>query len=149
MTAVLVFAIFSNLLLLSASSPAQAKSIGRVNEPRIFFGQLADATGFFPIEINVPDTISSMMSGLGSMYESVSGYFGGGQGEESESESTQPEAAAVLHDEVNVNVHSDTANRGSVPLPSKNKKKKKVTRGNAQFVESDDYADLFNYFIML
>lgn len=48
------------------------------NQPRIFFKQMAEASGLFPIEINVPDTISSMMSGMNSMYQAASAYFGSG-----------------------------------------------------------------------
>lgn len=51
------------------------------NEPRIFFKQLVEASGLFPIEINVPDTIGAMMNGMSSMYETVSSYFGGGGSE--------------------------------------------------------------------
>jgi hypothetical protein len=51
-------------------------------EPRIFFKQMMEATGIFPLEINVPDMMSSMMSGMSSMYQAVSSYFSGSSGEE-------------------------------------------------------------------
>lgn len=48
------------------------------NEPRIFFKQIMDASGLFPIEINVPDTISSMINSMNSMSQAISSYFAGG-----------------------------------------------------------------------
>lgn len=60
-------------------------------EPRIFFRQMIEASGLFPLEINVPDTLSSMMSTLSTAYDTMSMYFGNGgtsgQGEEGQSQS--------------------------------------------------------------
>lgn len=65
-------------------------------EPRVFFKQMAEASGLFPIEINVPDTIGSMMSGMSWMYETASSYFNmGGENGVSEDQGQQQQ---VLYD---------------------------------------------------
>lgn len=96
------------------------------DEPRIFFRQLIEASGLFPIEINVPDTISSMANGMSWMYESVSSYFNGGQGEEGD----QGQEQQVLNDEVNLNSQLDNGRR----------RKKKVKRVKTS---TDEY-DIFD-----
>ncbi|CRK98097.1 CLUMA_CG011465, isoform A [Clunio marinus] len=66
--------------------PNKLENVTVKDEPRIFFKQIMEASGIFPIEINVPDTISAMISGMNSMYESMSTYFisNGSQQEELE-----------------------------------------------------------------
>lgn len=58
----------------------QSKSIQSAEngEPRIFFRQMIEASGLFPLEINVPDTIGTMMNGLTAAYDTMSMYFGNG-----------------------------------------------------------------------
>lgn len=110
---------------------SESKSIGIADEqPRIFFRQVLDATGFFPIEINVPDTISTMMSGLGAMYDTVSSYFGSGSGE-SEGQTEGEQSQQIIHDENNSN-------------SKMTQMKKKVRRKSA-----NDYDYVFNYFLLL
>lgn len=80
------------IFLLAASSGVSSKSIQAVDnpigdaahseiredfEPRVFFRQMIEATGLLPIEINVPDTISTMWGGMSYMYTMMSSYFGG------------------------------------------------------------------------
>jgi hypothetical protein len=74
------------------SVESEINSVNSVNEPRIFFRQVLDATGFFPIEVNIPDTISAMMSGIGNMYDAMSMYFGSGSG----SENTQGQQEQII-----------------------------------------------------
>lgn len=64
-------------LILLTFARVEPKAINQNNalkvEPRIFFRQIVEASGLFPIEINVPDTISSMMNGINSMWSYISG----------------------------------------------------------------------------
>lgn len=115
----------------------ESKSIRNVEEPRIFFRQILDATGFFPIEINVPDTVSSMMSGLSSMYDTVSGYFGSGdsEGQSQPEEQTQQQ---IIHDENSVNSKM-TQRKKKV---KKFKKKRKAVKSN------NDYDYFLSYFLL-
>lgn len=104
-------------------------------EPRIFFKQIMDASGLFPIEINVPDTISAMMGGLGSMYDSVSSFFGGGSGAATEGGQTQQD---VVYDQVDLH---------SQPVKAKRHRKKKVKKLKKKTEEDDDDDEtLFDYF---
>lgn len=114
----------------------ESKSIRRAEEPRIFFRQILDASGLFPIEINVPDTISTMMSGLSTMYDSVSSYFGSG----SES-GGQPEMQVIIHDENNVvsKMTQATKAKRKVKRSRKNKKKWK---------QNDNDYDYISYFFL-
>lgn len=68
-----------------------------VEKPRIFFRQMIEASGLFPLELNVPDTVYSMMGGLSAAYDAMSMYFGSGSGGESEGQS-QPEVSAIKSD---------------------------------------------------
>ena len=111
----------------------ESKSIRNAEEPRIFFRQILDATGFFPLEINVPDTVSSMMSGLSSMYDTVSGYFGSGGSEGQPEEQTQQ----IIHDENSVNSKM-TQKKKKV----KKIKKKKTVKSN------NDYDYFLSYFLL-
>lgn len=104
---------------------------GHRNEPRIFFKQVVEASGLFPIEINVPDTISAMMSGMSSMYQAVSSYFGGGSEGDSEGGEQQ-----VSYDEVDLN---------SRPISGKHRKKK-VKRVKKKPDVNDDNDNLFDLF---
>jgi hypothetical protein len=72
-----LFVLLLSLIFLLKS--VQLKPID--NKPRLFFRQLIDASGLFPLEINVPDTISTMMSGISSAYNAMSMYFGNGDGD--------------------------------------------------------------------
>jgi hypothetical protein len=82
---------------------------------------MIEASGLFPLEINVPDTLSTMMSGLTTAYDTMSMYFGsGGQGEEGQS---QPEA-------------------------TKMNKKKKVKRKKKKIIENDYDYDFLQYFML-
>lgn len=101
------------------------------SEPRIFFKQMMEASGLFPLEINVPDTISAMMGGIGSMYESVSSYFGGGSEASGDGQSQQD----VVHDEVDLH---------SQPIKAKHRKKK--VKKLKKKTENDDDENLFDYF---
>lgn len=98
------------------------------SEPRIFFKQMMEASGLFPLEINVPDTISAMMGGIGSMYESVSSYFGGGSDGSGGGQSQQD----VVHDEVDLH---------SQPIKAKHRKKKVK-----KLKKKTDDENLFDYF---
>lgn len=115
----------------------ESKSIRNVEEPRIFFRQILDATGFFPIEINVPDTVSSMMSGLSSMYDTVSGYFGSGdsEGQSQPEEQTQQQ---IIHDENSV----DSKMTQRKKKVKKFKKKRKAVKSN------NDYDYFLSYFLL-
>lgn len=100
------------------------------SEPRIFFKQMVEASGLFPIEINVPDTIGSMWSGMSSMYQAASSYFNGG----SESEGQQQQ---VSYDAV---VSMDT------PAKSKQRKKKVKKLQKKKDRRSEmNMLDIFNF----
>lgn len=83
------------LTLIISLKSVQLKPIE--NEPRLFFRQLIDASGLFPLEINVPDTISTMMSGISSAYDAMSMYFGNGGigGDSGTSSQSQSEVNAI------------------------------------------------------
>lgn len=89
----LIFASTLCLALVQTKSILSEDGTNKNGEPRIFFRQMIEASGLFPLEINVPDTLSSMMSGLSSAYDTMSMYFGsgGGQGNgvQSQSEATR------------------------------------------------------------
>jgi hypothetical protein len=69
------------LVLIFTFKCVQLKPID--NQPRLFFRQMIEASGLFPLEINVPDTISTMMSGINSAYDAMSMFFGNGSGDSS------------------------------------------------------------------
>lgn len=58
----------------------EAKNCG---EARIYFDQLPEVPGvmppMFPIEINVPDSITGMVNAMMVMWSAMQEYFGGGQ----------------------------------------------------------------------
>ena len=101
------------------------------NEPRIFFRQMIEASGLFPIEINVPDTISSMASGMSWMYETVSSYFNSGSQVE---EGDQTQQQQVSYDEVN-------QNRKPINGRHRKKKVKKVKKK----IDIDDDESIFDF----
>lgn len=109
------------------------------NEPRIFFRQMIEASGLFPIEINVPDMVSSMASGMNWMYESVSTYFNG-QSQAEGSDETQSQQ--VSYDEVVQN---------SQPSNERHRKKKvrrvkKKTDSNGDENMFDLLFEIINFF---
>lgn len=120
----------------SVSSFARNRS---ENEPRIFFRQMLEASGIFPIEVNVPDTISSMMSGMMYMYQTMSSYFGGSEGGEG-GEQGQP--SQDVYDEVDLN---------SRPIGEKQRRKKvkKLKKKTSSKHDDDDeegnLLDLFGF----
>lgn len=108
------------------------------NEPRLFFKQIAEASGLFPLEINVPDTLSAMMSGMNYMYQTASSYFSGGS-----EEGDQGQMEQVAYDEVDVN---------SRPINGKHRKKKvkklkKKTSANDVDDDDDNMFDLLSFLI--
>lgn len=120
----------------SVSSFARNRS---ENEPRIFFRQMLEASGIFPIEVNVPDTISSMMSGMMYMYQTMSSYFGGSEGGGG-GEQGQP--SQDVYDEVDLN---------SRPISEKQRRKKvkKLKKKTSSKHDDDDeegnLLDLFGF----
>lgn len=80
-------------LISTLTPPIQMKSIASDDEPRIFFRQLIEASGIFPIELSVPDTISTMMNGLSAAYNAMSSFFGnGGDNNNAEGEEVQSQS---------------------------------------------------------
>lgn len=106
------------------------------NEPRLFFKQIVEASGLFPIEINVPDTLSAMMSGMSSMYEAASTYFSGTGSEEGD----QSQMQQVVYDEVDVN---------SRPIRGKRRKKKVKKLKKKTSATDDDNENVLDYFEFL
>ena len=90
-----------HLSIVFSLTPIRTKSIAgdktNIEKPRIFFRQMIEASGLFPLEVNVPDTVSSMMGGLSAAYDAMSTYFGNAGGSESEGQS-QPEVTAIKRD---------------------------------------------------
>lgn len=128
-------------MILSLVAGANAKSYLEVDdkdveEPRIFFGQVVQATGLFPLEINVPDTISAMMSGMNYMYQSMSSYFSSSGSEGGEQSQNQ---AQVVYDEVDVN---------SRPINGKHRKKKvkKLKKKTSAVVDDEEDKDSLSMF---
>lgn len=118
--------VFLSFLLASVQTKS-IQSVGqdgenKIGEPRIFFRQMIEATGLFPLEINVPDTISTMMSGLTTAYDTMSMYFGsGGDGGQGESPTEM----------------------------TRERKKKKVKRKKKKITEDDDDDyDFLQYFML-
>lgn len=102
------------------------------NEPRLFFKQIIEASGLVPLEINVPDTLGAMMSGMNYMYQAASNYFSGG----SEGEGGEQQ---VVYDEVDVNTR---------PINGKHRRKKvKKLKKKTPATDDDDenVFDLFNF----
>jgi hypothetical protein len=64
------------------------------SEARLFFKQIIEASGLLPIEINVPDTLSTMWGAMNYMYQATSSYFSGS--EEGASEASDQ----VVYDDV-------------------------------------------------
>lgn len=128
MKSIVVHFILASTLCLTC---VQMKSISheddsnsRNGEPRIFFRQMIEASGLFPLEINVPDTLSSMMSGLSTAYDTMSMYFGSG-GSQGEGGQSQPEVNAVTRD-----------------------RKKKSKKKKRKIVESDYDYDFLQYLML-
>lgn len=103
------------------------------SEPRIFFKQMVEASGLFPIEINVPDTIGSMWNGMSSMYQAASSYFQGGS--ESEGNEGQGQQQQVSNDEV-VSKNAKSKHRKK---KVKKVQKKKISRSEMNML------DIFNF----
>lgn len=114
--------VLASTLCLTFVQPKSITSEDINGEPRIFFRQMIEASGLFPLEINVPDTLSTMMSTLSTAYDTMSMFFGngGGQGEEGQS---QPEA-------------------------TKSDRKKKVKRKKKRIIENDYDYDFLQYFML-
>lgn len=81
---IVLYVCFQSELCLSNCYPhdhwiiSQYEKADNVNQARIFYDQLTSfimGVEWLPIEINVPDTISSAMNGLGSMWTTLSDYF--------------------------------------------------------------------------
>jgi hypothetical protein len=74
----------STVIVASAMSVPNANhvAIEAGDEPRLFFRQMVEASGLFPLELNVPDTVSAMMGGMSWMYQTAMSYFSGGGSEE-------------------------------------------------------------------
>lgn len=109
-----------------------------LNKPRLFFRQMIEASGLLPIEINVPDTLSSMWSGMNYMYQATSSYFGGGSEGEGASDQSQ-----VVYDHVDENLK---------PINGKHRKKKvKKLKKKTNTADDDDEElnvfDIFNFLI--
>jgi len=120
-------------ILLFASEVVQSKNLVAIEkeEPRIFFRQIVEASGLFPIEVNVPDTISSMSQFMSSMWDTASSYINGG------GEQAAPAApAAPQYDEVDFNSRP-ISNYGAGDK-AKRRKKKKVKRKN-QAIDSEEF----------
>lgn len=124
-------------LVIAAASSNSVSSFARhrsENEPRIFFRQMLEASGIFPIEVNVPDTISSMMSGMMYMYQTMSSYFagseGGGGGE-------QAQPSQDVYDEVDLN---------SRPNQRRKKVKKLKKKTSSKHDDDDDEENLLDLF---
>lgn len=102
------------------------------NEARLFFKQIIEASGLVPLEINVPDTLSAMMSGMNYMYQAASSYFNGG------GEGGGDQQQQVIYDEVDVN---------SRPINGKHRKKKVKKSAASDDSEKLNLFDIF-YFLM-
>jgi hypothetical protein len=92
---------------------------------------MIEASGLFPIELNVPDTVSTMMSGLSVAYDAMSSFFGNGgdnnnNGGEAEAGQTESEVA--------------------VNAITRNKRKKKVKRSQKKKINYENFLKL--YYIM-
>lgn len=132
-------------LLLVAGINAKSATSSTVNqierrepsEPRIFFKQMIDASGVFPIELNVPDMMSAMMSGMSSMYQSVSSYFGGGGGSEGGSEGDQSQQE----------VSYDPVNFETKPISGRHRRKKvkKTKRKTGTDEDDESMFDLLDF----
>lgn len=111
------------------SKTVQSDFISRLveqSEPRIFFREIIEASGLFPIEINVPDTIAWT-------YETVSSYFNG----ESEGEGSSDQNSQVINDEVDMN---SQAINNSIP-------QKIIVKSERKRAEFEDIFDLISFII--
>lgn len=98
------------------------------SEPRIFFKQIIEGSGLFPVEINVPDTIGAMMNGISSMYQAAANYFGG-SGNEGGSEGGEASQSQLSFNEL------------SRPINGKLRRKKVKRAKKKTGAESDDEDD--------
>ena len=117
-----------------------SERLNQPEEPRIFFKEIAEASGIFPIEINVPDTIMSMFSGMSQFYEYMSSFFSGeGQGGGMDEEDQQSQ---VSYDEVDFN------SKPIITPPTVAGAKKKLKK-MSQYQEDEDYSifDLFRFLL--
>lgn len=110
------------------------------HEPRLFFRQMAEASGLFPLELNVPDMISYMASGMSSMFSTMSSYFGSGSEEGGGDEG----GAAASYDQVDDN--SVQAKHRNKKL---NKKLKKKKTSAEDYDGDDDDVVFFDWFEFL
>lgn len=51
------------------------------DDPRLFFKQIMDASGLFPIEINVPDVLSTITSAMSTFGQSIYSFLSGSNSE--------------------------------------------------------------------
>lgn len=119
--------------VIAVANANSVSSFARESEPRIFFRQVVEATGIFPVEVNVPDTIASMMSGMTYMYQTMSSYFAGGSEGGEQSQPSQD----VVYDQVDFNTR---------PISGKHRKKKvKKLKAESEDDEVENLLDLFNF----
>jgi hypothetical protein len=102
-----------------------------VIKPRLFFKQIVEASGILPLEINVPDTFSAIMSGMNYMYQTASSYFSGGN-----EGGDQSQMQEVAFDEVDENKR---------PINGKHRKKKvKKLKKKTSASDDDDDMNVFD-----
>ncbi len=69
-----------------------------VERPRIFWnalGSMIESVDWLPLEINVPDSISSVAGGIGNVWNGVTSFFSGGGSSSPPSPSTQTDYDSV------------------------------------------------------
>lgn len=99
---------------------------------------MIEASGLLPIEINVPDTLSSIWSGMNYMYQATSSYFGGGSEGDGEGASDQSQ---VVYDHVDENLK---------PINGKHRRKKvKKLKKKTDDDDDDDELNVFDLFNFL
>ena len=131
--------LFVLFLVISSAICGDAEIVQEdLNKPRLFFRQMIEASGLLPIEINVPDTLSSIWSGMNYMYQATSSYFGGGNEGEGEGAGDQSQ---VVYDHVDENLK---------PINGKHRRKKvKKLKKKTNTADDDDdelnVFDLFNF----
>lgn len=97
--------------MVSGNVELDKNSIETKSEPRLFFRQIIEASGLLPIEINVPDTLSTMWGAMNYMYQTASSYFSGSE----EGSGDTSEQSQVVYDHVDESLK---------PINGKHRKKK-------------------------
>jgi hypothetical protein len=98
MQVILFILMFQSIFVVNECRLITNKIESDVERPRIFWnalGSMIESVDWLPLEINVPDSISSVAGGIGNVWNGVTSFFSGGGSSSPPSPSTQTDYDSV------------------------------------------------------